>query len=600
MRRILSALLPALSLLLCQCSVVNQLDDLKGSPDASVEAGTGGVAGSAGAAGSAGSGASSGVLPTGALCATDNSCQTGFCVAGMCCDKRCDSPCLACTAAAKEDGEDDGTCGPAKAGTDPRNDCADEGAMTCGKDGKCDGKGGCRLYGNGTRCSDATCSGGIKKLPKACDGSGSCLELGQVICNPLQCAGNLCVGDCETDAACQATEFCDTIQNRCVTKLTDGTACTTANVCQSGFCADGVCCESACQGTCMSCAAALSTGKDGECAPILDGTDPKTQCNDEGPSSCGTDGQCDGKGACRFYGVTAVCAAATCSGTTLNAAKTCDGKGNCASNGSSSCKPYICGSGACLTSCSGNGDCDGTSICTGSVCQGPKSNGATCSSAAECQSAFCVDGVCCNSACTGSCKACSAAKKGTGANGVCANVASGFDPDGNCSSQSKSTCGRDGQCDGNGGCRLWSSGTQCGSPSCGPNPASPTVFLAHYADTCDGAGKCVDKGTVACGLYTCNGSACRTSCTSSTQCALGVCNSTSNVCYFSCGISPTHQAPRGPLALLALTLAGVFVRRRRSCAVHALNSGPALRVARQVNRRLQRSRWDCFQADSRE
>ncbi|MCS6898989.1 MAG: hypothetical protein NZX77_04360, partial [Polyangiaceae bacterium] len=50
--------------------------------------------------------------------------------------------------------------------------------------------------------------------------------------------------------------------------------------------------------------------------------------------------------------------------------------------------------------------------------------GETCQGSGDCLSGFCVDGVCCDSACTGVCEACSAAKKGSGADGSCGPVAS--------------------------------------------------------------------------------------------------------------------------------------------------------------------------------
>src|SRR5258706_16216935 len=103
-----------------------------------------------------------GSLPNGALCASDASCFSKFCASGMCCNVRCDGACQACTAAAKESGETDGECGPAKAGTDPRDDCADDGAGTCQHDGKCDGQGGCRLFTKGTRCGEPSCQSGLK------------------------------------------------------------------------------------------------------------------------------------------------------------------------------------------------------------------------------------------------------------------------------------------------------------------------------------------------------------------------------------------------------------------------------------------------------
>lgn len=64
-----------------------------------------------------------------------------------------------------------------------------------------------------------------------------------------------------------------------------GRACTAPGDCTAGNCVDGVCCESACDGACESCAVAASEGL---CTPELAGTDPSEECV----------GVCDGDGAC--------------------------------------------------------------------------------------------------------------------------------------------------------------------------------------------------------------------------------------------------------------------------------------------------------------
>ena len=108
--------------------------------------------------------------------------------------------------------------------------------------------------------------------------------------------------------------------------LADGSACQAGSVCASGFCANGVCCDSACTGTCTACTAKLKgTGMDGVCAPVEAGTDPLDQCTDKGAASCGTNGLCDGNGACGSYAdgtvcltqtecIVAVCASGVCGG----------------------------------------------------------------------------------------------------------------------------------------------------------------------------------------------------------------------------------------------------------------------------------------------
>ncbi len=102
-------------------------------------------------------------------------------------------------------------------------------------------------------------------------------------------------------------------------------------------------------------------------------------------------------------------------------------------------------------------------------------NGTSCLTTGTCASGFCVDGVCCDGACASPCLACTSAKKGSGADGVCAPVNAGSpDPKATCVAASASSCGTDGTCDGAGGCRYYVMGTACGSGS-----------------SCDGMGSCV-------------------------------------------------------------------------------------------------------------
>ncbi len=122
--------------------------------------------------------------------------------------------------------------------------------------------------------------------------------------------------------------------------LADGSACQTGSVCSSGFCTEGVCCDSACAGLCTACTAKLKgTGMDGACGPVESGTDPLDQCADQGASTCGTTGLCDGKGACGSYADGTVCLTKT------------------------ECIVAVCASGVC----GGPHELDG-SPCTGGVC----------------------------------------------------------------------------------------------------------------------------------------------------------------------------------------------------------------------------------------
>jgi hypothetical protein len=129
----------------------------------------------------------------------------------------------------------------------------------------------------------------------------------------------------------------------------------------------------------MACAAALKTeGADGACGAALAGIDPHDNCavDQDYPSSCLSDGNCNGKGACRKYAPEkTVCGTSTCSGG-QETSYACNASGSCQSLGTQ-CFPFVCGaSGGCLKSCSTAQDCVSGYTCKQSDCVAP--GGATC------------------------------------------------------------------------------------------------------------------------------------------------------------------------------------------------------------------------------
>jgi hypothetical protein len=70
---------------------------------------------------------------------------------------------------------------------------------------------------------------------------------------------------------------------------TNGAPCQNGAECASGHCADGVCCDASCDGSCVSCLSALTGVADGTCAPVPDWTDPEDDC--QSPQAC-TMGAC--------------------------------------------------------------------------------------------------------------------------------------------------------------------------------------------------------------------------------------------------------------------------------------------------------------------
>jgi len=121
------------------------------------------------------------------------------------------------------------------------------------------------------------------------------------------------------------------------TTLPQGSACTDAGECVSGFCVDGYCCDKACNGQCEAC----DLAKKGTCDNVA------------GPPH-GTRMACGG--------------AAACVDDVAIGAPVCNGSGSCAAPLPVSCLPFKCNAGACATSCKSNADCSGANVCFEGSC----------------------------------------------------------------------------------------------------------------------------------------------------------------------------------------------------------------------------------------
>lgn len=447
----------------------------------------------------------------GTTCSISAQCMSGFCVDGVCCDTACTSTCQACTAAKKGAGAN-GVCGPIAVDTDPDNECTDQGAMSCGTNGSCNGAAACKVYPSGTSCG-STCMGSSVQ-PRTCDGAGTCMTSGMpTSCAPYNCSNGTCNTTCATGADCASGFSC--VGGMCVGLLGNGAQCAANPDCQSGFCVDGVCCNTACTSTCQACSASKKgAGADGTCGPISTGLDPDNDCAQDAMTTCGRTGQCNGAGACQLYASGTACGSPVCQGTILKA-QTCDGLGMCLpSTMGQDCAPYACTNGACQGACTMNADCASGNVCVMAQCVPPIANGGMCTAGTQCASGNCVDGVCCNTACTGLCQACTVAKKGNGTDGVCGPLAQGSDPDNECTQQASSSCGQTGMCDGAGACQLYAQGTSCGASTC-----QGTVVTGQI---CNGMGQCVtDSMGQNCAPYVCSGGACKNPCANSNECIGG-------------------------------------------------------------------------------
>jgi hypothetical protein len=290
-------------------------------------------------------------------------CTSNNCVDGFCCDTPCNTLCQACSAALKQSGIMDGSCGPAKDHTNPHGDaCPVDPPSSCGHDGKCDGKGLCRLYYSaGVSCGASVCVG-TKATGELCDGAGTCQANGAGIeCDPFRCTNGGCDTTCVTSADCATDGWCNAA-GRCEKKRANAQPCPVKDACTSGFCVDGFCCNAACDGKCEACDVAQGTctpvtgkphGARAPCSPG-DGMNPcsATQCNSA------VRGECVG-----FVGATVSCGHASCEKGTATSTGTCDTKGGCKIPASVPCGTYACGPTACNTTCTKDSECAPGNLC---------------------------------------------------------------------------------------------------------------------------------------------------------------------------------------------------------------------------------------------
>jgi len=144
----------------------------------------------------------------------------------------------------------------------------------------------------------------------------------------------------------------------------------------------------------MGCSNLKTGAASGQCAPISAGTDPDADCAADAPSTCLYDGLCNGAGACRLYGSTTLCAAATCGGSTFTPARMCTGAGGCMPPAPQSCDQFLCTPSGCPATCQSHANCINTAYCDG-VCKAKKPALQPCAAGYECLSGTCTIGLAC-------------------------------------------------------------------------------------------------------------------------------------------------------------------------------------------------------------
>jgi len=371
---------------------------------------------------SAGTGTLKGVCVSlnGTACSANAECASGVCADGVCCDSACNGSCEACNKAGSI-GKcvpivgDPLTGHPACTGTSTDSACAS----------RCDGTDGkiCKYPGTTSVCGKPSCGGSVEVQVSTCDGAGTCKPASKA-CAPYVCGPTACLSSCTKNEECGSGNYCKT--GACVKVEGLGKVCGGAAECESGFCADGVCCSVASCGEGSSCAGADSTafgtclkkkgvactkadecatgrcvdgfccdlacsgqceacdltGSEGTCTPVVGvphGAD-RMACDVLDAKDCAK-AQCDGttRDKCVGFanGGTTSCGMTSCtSDKRFQAIGACDGAGKCAMPEPKPCTPFACDATAstgCKTTCAADDDCAADFKCEAGACiQGAK------------------------------------------------------------------------------------------------------------------------------------------------------------------------------------------------------------------------------------
>ncbi|VVB52371.1 Uncharacterised protein [uncultured archaeon] len=242
----------------------------------------------------------------------------------------------------------------------------------CSSHGSCDEKTGvclCVTGYSGIDCSISSTGGGCvnKTLEETCKKPNMYCSLEKCVCNANYANCNMITADgCETNTltdtnncgtcglACISTtgSMSACVAGKCVTtKKPNGETCAADKDCASGNCLPaqtGKRCAS--KTSCWPCQVINTTGT--ECVDATAGTDPKKECDAEDESTCGKNGQCDGRGNCQMYPSGVVCSDGSCSNNRYNFPGTCNGEGKCVSSRTENCND---GNPCTEDSCSSSG-----------------------------------------------------------------------------------------------------------------------------------------------------------------------------------------------------------------------------------------------------
>ena len=348
----------------------------------------------------------------GEACGCHDECASGICVDGVCCSSACTGPCLACNVRGQH-GAVHARARRAAAG-DP-SQCSAQPAASCGLDGLCDGLGGCRNHPDGTVCEAGAvpgqrpwsgakvCSGG--SCTAAVDGGLLSLRLRrrhQPVLRHAAPADSQCAGEPCKDGQCGKKPL--------------GAVCAAARECESGFCADGVCCNVACTGACVSC---QEPGKLGQCTPGAGGAHRSPRrLPERGARDLRPERGLQRPGRLRPLRGRHRLPAGVVLGRQLRAPQRVRRAGHLRARRAHQLRAVHVRRGACRGTCASDAECIAAQHLPGRQLRqegaGPDLPAPRPSASPD----FCVDGVCCDTACAGKCVFCALPN----ALGRCVNV----------------------------------------------------------------------------------------------------------------------------------------------------------------------------------
>ncbi len=367
-----------------------------------------------------------------------------------------------------------------------------------------------------------------------------------------------------------------------------GQPCAAAGECTTGFCVDGVCCATACDGQCEACDVA---GKAGTCSPVSGAPHgARAACDPDADPANACARTCDGvdTAKCNFPGSSVACSANTCVAGVETHASTCDGAGACG-DVPRACGDFACDATACKTTCTSKADCvNPNHFCEAGKCIPVQPSGMACTRDEACASGNCVDGICCESKCEGQCQACDV----PGQAGKCVAVKGkphGARPA--CSIDATDAC-KSTVCDGTNTVACAGTIGPCGSYACDTASLSCKSSCVGAADCAPGYecddGKCIprtskctpdltgmvgtDGATTSCSPFLCRDGQCLPLCTSSNDCQGGFVCDSGGKCVApaaaasaeegGCAVRGPDDSSRGFALAVGLALAALARRRR--------------------------------------